>query len=99
MSSYSVSQTLNFICFPYVRQKLIFASFLRLTSITGFITKRLRSVISKYRKNVLLHDHAIEHSYGGYVYIIQVNEKFRKLERGYRDCIKRTRDKDIQYTA
>ena len=25
--------------------------------------------------------------------IIQVNEKFHKLERGYRDCIKRTRDK------
>ena len=35
-------------------------------------------------------------------YIIQVNEKFYKLERVYRDCIKMTRDKtckDIQYTA
>ena len=32
---------------------------------------------------------------------IQVNEKFHKLERVYRDCIKRTRDKTriIQYTA
>ena len=31
----------------------------------------------------------------------QVNEKFNKLERVYRDCIKRTRDKTriIQYTA
>ena len=31
----------------------------------------------------------------------QVNEKFNKLERIYRDCIKRTRDKTrmIQYTA
>ena len=31
----------------------------------------------------------------------QVNEKFHKLERVYRDCIKRTRDKTriIQYTA
>ena len=33
--------------------------------------------------------------------ILQVNEKFNKLERVYRDCIKRTRDKTriIQYTA
>ena len=32
--------------------------------------------------------------------IIQVNEKFYKLERVYRDCIKMTRDKTrIQYTA
>ena len=31
----------------------------------------------------------------------QVNEKFHELERVYRDCIKRTRDKTrkIQYTA
>ena len=31
----------------------------------------------------------------------QVNEKFHKLERVYRDCIKRTRDKTriLQYTA
>ena len=31
----------------------------------------------------------------------QVNEKFHKLERVYRDCIKRTRDKTriIQYNA
>ena len=31
----------------------------------------------------------------------QVNEKFHKLERVYRDCIKRTRDKTriIQYTT
>ena len=30
-----------------------------------------------------------------------INEKFHKLERVYRDCIKRTRDKTriIQYTA
>ena len=27
------------------------------------------------------------------IYTQQVNEKFHKLERGYRDCIKRTRDK------
>ena len=33
--------------------------------------------------------------------IIQVNEKFHKLERVYRDCRKRTRDKTriIQHTA
>ena len=33
--------------------------------------------------------------------ILQVNENFYKLERVYRDCIKRTRDKTriIQYTA
>ena len=28
----------------------------------------------------------------------QVNEKFHKLERGYRDCIKRTRDKTRIYS-
>ena len=30
--------------------------------------------------------------------IIQVNEKFHKLERGYRDCIKRTTDKTRTYS-
>ena len=30
--------------------------------------------------------------------ILQVNEKFHKLERGYRDCIKRTRDKTRIYS-
>ena len=29
--------------------------------------------------------------------MLQVNEKFHKLERGYRDCIKRTRDKTRIY--
>ena len=33
-----------------------------------------------------------------YLYIKQVNEKFHKLERGYRDCIKRTRDKTRIYS-
>ena len=33
------------------------------------------------------------------MYIIQVNEKFHKLERGYRDCIKRTRDKYTVYAV
>ena len=28
----------------------------------------------------------------------QVNEKFHKLERGYRDCIKRTKDKTRTYS-
>ena len=32
-----------------------------------------------------------------YIYI-QVNEKFHKLERGYRDCIKRKRDKTMIYS-
>ena len=32
------------------------------------------------------------------ILIIQVNEKFHKLERGYRDCIKRTRDKTRIYS-
>ena len=31
-------------------------------------------------------------------YIIQVNEKFYKLERVYRDCIKMTRDKTRIYS-
>ena len=30
--------------------------------------------------------------------LLQVNEKFHKLERGYRDCIKRTRDKTRIYS-
>ena len=29
---------------------------------------------------------------------IQVNKKFHKLERGYRDCIKRTSDKTRIYS-
>ena len=32
------------------------------------------------------------------LYYTQVNEKFYKLERGYRDCIKRTRDKTRIYS-
>ena len=32
------------------------------------------------------------------LYVLQVNEKFHKLERGYRDCIKRTRDKTRTYS-
>ena len=36
-----------------------------------------------------------------HTHVILVNEEFHKLERVYRDCIKRTRDKTrmIQYTA
>ena len=30
--------------------------------------------------------------------ILQINEKFHKLERGYSDCIKRTRDKTRIYS-
>ena len=30
--------------------------------------------------------------------ILQVNEKFQKLERRYRDCIKRTRNKTRIYS-
>ena len=30
--------------------------------------------------------------------ILQINEKFHKLERGYRDCIKRTRGKTKIYS-
>ena len=30
--------------------------------------------------------------------LVQVNEKFHKLERVYRDCIKRTRDKTRIYS-
>ena len=33
----------------------------------------------------------------GYLYK-QINENFHKLERGYRDCIKRTRDKTRIYS-
>ena len=33
-----------------------------------------------------------------YVQLLQVNEKFHKLERGYRGCIKRTRDKTRIYS-
>ena len=32
------------------------------------------------------------------IIILQVNEKFHKLERGYRNCIKRTRDKTRIYS-
>ena len=37
-------------------------------------------------------------NYAAILIIIQVNEKFHKLERGYRDCIKRTRDKTRIYS-
>ena len=36
------------------------------------------------------------------ILIIKVNEKFHKLERGYRDCMHKKdkrQDKDIEYTA
>ena len=38
------------------------------------------------------------HSTSQYIYNIRVNEKFYKLERVYRDCIKMTRDKTRIYS-
>ena len=52
--------------------------------------KKLRTALSKnyYNYIILLCN----------LYKIQVNEKFYKLERRYRDCIKRTRDKTRTYS-